>query len=138
MIDCSVLYHRKEQKTKQGIPGKRTLFTQTQYFSRRDPEFSLELPAEIIYRIEAAQIADLLDGIYFFREHFAGGLKPVLNKQFYWRTVHKFLKTASGFAPAYISCVCNIFQGDLFLIMRINKIQHFLQPYLIDQPDPEE
>ena len=105
-------------------------------FAGGDTILCFELSAKIIYRVESAEIADFFNCIDFFSKHFICDLEFVLDQELDGRTIHKRIETASGFAAAHICCLSKIFQRNLFLIMSINKIKHFLQPDLIDKLDP--
>ena len=112
------------------------LFSQIAMFTGSNSVFCLELPAEIIYRVEPAGIADLLNRIYSFGEHFICHLKSVPDKFLNRRTIHEGLETASGFTAAHISRSGKIFKRNMSAVMTVNKIKHFLQAYLIDKLNP--
>ena len=98
--------------------------------------FALELSAKIIDGVEPAGIADLLNRIYSFGEHFICHLKSVPDKFLNRRTIHEGLETASGFTAAHISRSGKIFKRNMSAVMTVNKIKHFLQAYLIDKLNP--
>lgn len=95
--------------------------------------FALELSAKIIDGVEPAGIADFLNRIDSFCQHFICGLKSVPDQELYGRTIHKSHETASDFAAAHIGCSGKIFQRKWLTVMFVNKIKHFLHPDLIVQ-----
>ena len=49
-----------------------------------------ELAAEVIYRVEAAGVADMLQGVRCILQHVMRPLQPVPDQHIHWRAPHVF------------------------------------------------
>ena len=86
--------------------------------------------AKIIFRMEAAGLADLQECQGGVAEHPAGGLESVRYQSLHGGTVHICAKTAVGFTAADIRGSGDVVQRDGFVVMLMDIEEHLLKTYL--------
>ena len=99
-------------------------------FFRRHSVTLPEHPAEVAGGLKTAFPADLFHGFRSRGEKFLCFFQAVIQKMTDRGLIHICLKTACGFAFAYIGGSCNIFKTYPGSIVVVDEIQHFLYPDL--------